>query len=257
MLCFLWFENPNSKTPDVVQYKFNLLVFGLRPSPILGTTIPYHLNLYKQCEPKMAELFQKSLYVDDLNAGAEDKKKAFDIYQKAKKIMSEGGVNLRKWNSNSRSLLEKFSKFEGKQTNVTDVNTDLSEDDNSHANSAATNANIKLSEDDESYAKTTTGLRNSDAKEANIVKVLGLNWNILTDNFNFNFYDLHNYAVSLPASKRSVLKVTAKVFYPLGFLTPVTVNMKILFQELCIDKAHWDEDLKGDILRNGTICLNN
>ena len=86
---------------------------------------------------------------------------------------------------------------------------------------------------------------------------LELNWNILTDNFNFNFYDLHNYAVSLPASKRSVLKVTAKVFYPLGFLTTVTVNMKILFQELCIDKAHWDEDLKGDILRNGTICLNN
>ena len=205
----------------------------------------------------MAELFQKSLYVDDLIAGAEDKKKAFDIYQKAKKIMSEGGVNLRKWNSNSRSLLEKFSKFEGKQTNVTDVNTDLSEDDNSHANSAATNANIKLSEDDESYAKTTTGLRDSDAKEANIVMVLELNWNILTDNFNFNFYDLHNYAVSLPASKRSVLKVTAKVFYPLGFLTTVTVNMKILFQELCIDKAHWDEDLKGDILRNGTICLNN
>ena len=182
MLRFLWFENPNSKTPDVVQYKFNRLVFGLRPSPsILGTTIAYHLNLYKQSEPEMAELLEKSLYVDDLIAGAEDKKKAFDIYQKAKKIMSEGGFNLRKWNSNSRSLLEKFAKIEEKQTNVTDVNTDLSEDDNSHANSAATNANIKLSEDDESYAKTTTGLGNSDAKEANIVKVLGLNWNTLTD----------------------------------------------------------------------------
>ena len=162
--------------------------------------------------------------------------------------MSEDGFNLRKWNSNSCSLLEKFAKIEEKQTKVTDANTDLSKDDNSHADSAATNVNIKLSEDDESYAKTTTGLGNSDAKEANIVKVLGLNWNTLTDNFNFDFYDLHNYAISLPASKRSVLKVTAKVFDPLGFLTPVTVNTKILFQELCIDKAHWDEDLKGDTL---------
>ena len=182
MLRFLWFENRNSKTPDVVQYKFNRLVFGLRPSPsILGTTIAYHFNLYKQCEPEMAELLEKSLHVDDLTAGAEDEKKVFDIYQKAKKIMSEGGFNLRKWNSNSRSLLEKFAKIEEKQTNVTDVNTDLSEDDNSHANSAATNVNIKLSEDDESCAKTTTSLGNSDAKEANIVKVLALNWNTLTD----------------------------------------------------------------------------
>ena len=161
----------------------------------------------------------------------------------------------RKSSACTRYTLEKFAKIEEKQTNVTDVNTDLSEDDNSHANSAATNVNIKLSEDDESYAKTTTGLGNSDAKEANIVKVLGLNWNTLTDNFSFDFYDLHNYAISLPASKRSVLKVTAKVFDPLGFLTPVMVNMKIFFQELFIDKAHWDEDLKGDTLRTWNDML--
>lgn len=46
MLRFLWFANPNEATPEIVQYRFNRLVFGLRPSPsILGATIKHHLEL--------------------------------------------------------------------------------------------------------------------------------------------------------------------------------------------------------------------
>ena len=62
MLRFLWFEDPFAIKPEIVEYRFNRLVFGLRPSPsILGATIAHHLRLYKQREPEMAELLEKSL----------------------------------------------------------------------------------------------------------------------------------------------------------------------------------------------------
>ena len=35
----------------------------------------------------------------------------------------------------------------------------------------------------------------------------------------------------------------------MGFLSPLTVEMKILFQELCIEQTKWDTELKGKSLR--------
>jgi hypothetical protein len=44
-------------------------------------------------------------YVDDLVSGAQNDEKAFQIYEESKEIMSTGGFNLRKWHSNSSSLV--------------------------------------------------------------------------------------------------------------------------------------------------------
>ena len=104
-------------------------------------------------------------------------------------------------------------------------------------------------EDDESFAKSSVGCDSttSDNEDA-VVKILGMNWNTLTDEIFFNFSDLCPFAQALPLTKRSVLKVTAKIFDPMGFLTPLTIEMKILFQELCINKTNWDEELQGTLL---------
>lgn len=81
MLRFLWYNNPFAAKPEIAEYRFNRLVFGFRPSPsILGATISYHLSLYKQSEPKMAELLEKSLYVDDLLTGDDNDAKGLVIY---------------------------------------------------------------------------------------------------------------------------------------------------------------------------------
>ena len=82
-----------------------------------------------------------------------------------------------------------------------------------------------------------------------VVKVLGLNWNIHTDEFYFECDELYDYAVSLPLSKRSVLKVTAKIFDPIGILTPFTIGMKVLFQELSVTKHDWDGELQSEMLK--------
>jgi hypothetical protein len=39
------------------------------------------------------------------------------------------------------------------------------------------------------------------------------------------------------------LKASAKIFDPIGILSPFTVNLKILFQLLCCDRVDWDEKL--------------
>lgn len=99
MLRFLWFEGPLAKKQDIAEFRFNQLAFGLRLLPsILGATIKHHLRLYKQSEPVMAEMLEKSLYVDNLIIGTETDKEALHDYKKSKQIMAEGGFNLRKWN---------------------------------------------------------------------------------------------------------------------------------------------------------------
>lgn len=241
MLRFLWFKDLTAISPEIIQLRFNRLVFGLRPSPsILGETIKHHLRLYKQSEPEMAELLEKSLYVDDLVTGAESVENAFQIYKKSKKMLAEGGFNLRKWSSNSCRLLEEIKNSETTQESPS-VNQVKVED--------------TATEDVESYAKSTMGLGNSCPKEEHFVKILGLNWNTHSDQFFFNFTDLFEYATKLPMTKRSILKVTAKIFDPLGFLSPFTVVMKILFQELCVDKLEWDDELQGDVLRRWKLIL--
>lgn len=93
-------------------------------------------------------------------------------------------------------------------------------------------------------------------QEEQFVKVLGIYWDVVKDEFRYDLSDLIKYAESLPLTKRSVLKLSAKVFDPMGLVTPVTISMKILFQSLCLEKVNWDERLEGEALVkwNAFIC---
>ena len=231
-LRFLWFDDPSLENPKIIHLRFTRLVFGLRPSPaILGATLQHHLKLYKQSEPEMFQLLEQSFYVDDLLTGESNDEKSLVIYHQAKKLMAEGGFNLRKWKTNSLKLQRAIAEPECVTKSI------------------CTSSDNK--EDYESYAKSNTmGLStNTPLDEDIFVKVLGMNWNTLDDEIIFSFTELYNYANSLPLTKRSVLKVTAKIYDPMGFLSPLTVKMKILFQELCIEKTIWDIELKGESLR--------
>ena len=112
-LRFLWFDNPSLENLKIIHLKFTRLVFGLRPSPaILGATILHHLKLNKQSEPEMVELLDQSFYVDDLLTGECNEEKALAIYHRAKKLMSEGGFNLRKWKINLLEVQRAIAKSE-------------------------------------------------------------------------------------------------------------------------------------------------
>ena len=52
----------------------------------------------------------------------------------------------------------------------------------------------------------------------------------------------------LEPTKRNIVGIATRFYDPLGFVSPITIRFKMLFQELCQNKVGWDEPLSGDLL---------
>ena len=85
--------------------------------------------------------------------------------------------------------------------------------------------------------------------------MLGLNWNYQRDEFLFEFQNLVNQANELTCTKPNVLKVGASFFDPLGLLSPVTRQTKLLFKNVCETKSDWDDDLVEPLLKSLTFSV--
>ncbi|XP_063830279.1 uncharacterized protein LOC135079557 [Ostrinia nubilalis] len=68
------------------------------------------------------------------------------------------------------------------------------------------------------------------------LKVLGLKWNPVSDSFLFDVSSSNR-----PCTKRIILSEIAKIFDPLGFLSPLTIQVKCLLQRLWLLGISWDE----------------
>ena len=79
---------------------------------------------------------------------------------------------------------------------------------------------------------------NNDTKEVIgencIKKILGLDWNITSDEFIFYFTDIINTASNLSVTKRNVLKLSSMFFDPLGLIPPIVLQIKILLKRLVL-----------------------
>ncbi|XP_065204000.1 uncharacterized protein LOC135834091 [Planococcus citri] len=72
--------------------------------------------------------------------------------------------------------------------------------------------------------------------------VLGIEWDTAADTFLFsNLADLKS--PETPFTRRTALSLVAKIFDPLGWLSPLTVTGKLLIQELWLEKADWDDQI--------------
>ena len=72
-------------------------------------------------------------------------------------------------------------------------------------------------------------------------RVLGIKWDLAADTIIIYFDELVNEAFLLPITKRSILKISAKIFDPLGLTSPITIQFKMLFQIICTSKFNWDD----------------
>ena len=96
------------------------------------------------------------------------------------------------------------------------------------------------------WASNSRMLRNlahqhSVAETEEVVKVLGLCWNVQLDEL--YLYSKPDLTTCTPVTKRDILRYTASIFDPLGLATPVTITAKLLLQELWQDNVSWDAEL--------------
>ena len=79
-------------------------------------------------------------------------------------------------------------------------------------------------------------------------KVFGLRWNAKDDVLELQSQEKTNDNENLgKKTKRDVLRESAKVYVPLGLLSPITIRTKIFIQELWEPGFKWDEPLPDDI----------
>ena len=78
------------------------------------------------------------------------------------------------------------------------------------------------------------------------VKVFGIHWNRVEDYLQINGVDFFN--LKIPPTKREVLRIIARIFDPLGLVTPVTYYEKMFLQDLWKEGLSWDQPLPQHFL---------
>ncbi|XP_065682359.1 uncharacterized protein LOC136095557 [Hydra vulgaris] len=139
------------------------------------------------------------------------------LYKKSKCIFLDAGFELRKWITNDHELQNYFNKKETNQCK---------------------NSKCNLKVDELKYFESEI-IKNENNN--NFIKILGIEWDILKDEFVFEFKEFVKNARMLKITKKIILKIAASFFDPLCFLTPITSRVKTLFQLICRDKGGWDE----------------
>ena len=70
---------------------------------------------------------------------------------------------------------------------------------------------------------------------------LGLIWDTGTGDFIFDFEIICRTAERLDVAKWNILLFAALVFDPLGLISPIILQPKLIFQEICKSKLEWHE----------------
>ena len=233
-LRFLWLEDIKSHLPRLITLRFARVVFGVSSSPfLLNATLQHHMEHYRNSDPSFVNKFVRSIYVDDLTSGSDTEEEALLLAKKARERLAEAGFNLRKFVTNSPSLQRHL------------LSADLL-----HHRSTVTDDPVTC--DDESYTKNTLGDR---FQAPECVKVLGVKWKPSEDELVFDLSALLHDIAAIKPTKRNIIGLSARIYDPLGILSPVTVQFKMLFQDICAAKLNWDEMLSGELLAKWNCLL--
>ena len=228
VLRFIWVDDITKDEPELIHLRFTRVVFGVSSSPfLLNATIGHHLSKYSTVLTGTVKKISRSIYVDDVAYGAETEDLAYDLYTESKSMLKEGGFNLRKFVTNS-SVLQK--RLDDQECMLQPPSIDP-----------------LGSTEDESYTKSTLGI--TQPANAGETKVLGVRWDPVLDCLVFDFREVATQAANLEPIKRHIVGVATRFYDPVGFVSPVTIRFKMLFQELCEAKLDWDEPLPPYLLR--------
>ena len=86
------------------------------------------------------------------------------------------------------------------------------------------------------------------------MKVLGVCWDTQEEKLNLYVSEIPKAAKVTEPTKRHVVSIVGRFFDPLGFLAPVIIRFKLLFQKLCRQQLKWNEALP-DLLQREWMTL--
>ena len=92
----------------------------------------------------------------------------------------------------------------------------------------------------------TTGLKNFKFTDDRlpIERTLGTHWCIESDSF-----QLRITLQDKPLTRRGILSTVSSIYDPLGFVAPLLLKGKQILQDLCREKADWDNPVPEDVKR--------
>ena len=154
--------------------------------------------------------------MDDLLNSFNNVEDSFKFYEASKKCLAEASFKLHKWATNNDELAKLIKLNESGTTEMHNT-------------------------DDETYVKDSLGISGT------YRKVLGVNWNTTADKFVLEFSDIINIASKSNVTKRNILKVSAMFFHPLGLICPISLQSKLLFRNIVIQKCQWDTKVNIDV----------
>ena len=152
--------------------------------------------------------------MDDLNSGAKSTEEGFEFYKKVKSRFSEASFNIRKWRTNDPELRK------------------LIHDDE---NRKILNFERHVNREVPKYVNIVNSFNNE--------KVLGLYWRHQRDVISLKISEIFKEAVNIVPTKRNILSIIANVFDPIGYLQPLVILLKILFQEIGKLNIKWDDNI--------------
>lgn len=105
--CVMWFEPDGS----VVTYELLTVTYGTKSAPYLATrTLKQLADDERERFPLAVSAVQEDVYMDDVISGADDVDSAVELRRQIDAMTSSGGFKLRKWASNSPTVLEGIPK---------------------------------------------------------------------------------------------------------------------------------------------------
>lgn len=210
-LRFLW-KPPGSAGP-VQTYHFCVIAFGLSCAPFLAiNTVLHHLTIMQYQYPAATQILRNSLYVDDCLAGGPDAAAVIQLRSDISVLMAAGGFVMTKWCSNSPEVMESIPV-----------------------------------EDRAPYAPVSLAEKDLTLTPGPIPTALGLMWDPTLDAFQFQGA-LELMRPLGVETMRTLCSRAARLFDPLGFLSPFILLAKCLMQECWKLSLCWDDPLPDSIL---------
>uniref|UniRef100_A0A1X7UQR4 DUF1758 domain-containing protein n=1 Tax=Amphimedon queenslandica TaxID=400682 RepID=A0A1X7UQR4_AMPQE len=192
-LRFLWVDDPMKGEPNIIPLRFTRVVLEVSSSLfLLNATIVHHLDQYVEEDSEFVAKIKRAIYVDDVRFGSREDDSTFELYEKSKRILAKGGISLRKFITNLKSLHQRIQDKEFLTT----------------CTPGKLDHHVQVSSDDQSYSKTVLGANFNSTSGGQ--KIIGVYWKYDQDQLEIDLSTIAQSVSSAAPTKRDVVSITAK-----------------------------------------------